>query len=110
MRCYCNDIRRINQDIQTLNSLASKTNSLSQTDSTQVSALITLSSNAASSATPENIPFLAERTRKLNEKITANQTALPRRIANEISSLQSKLYSLQASDRAYHDSLAARKR
>ena len=105
MPCYCNDISRINKDIQTLNSMLNKVNSISSRDTNQNSVQKSLSANAVGSATPANISSLSEKTGRLNEKIATNRANMSRRISSEISSLRTRLSSLQTADRRYHDSL-----
>jgi len=108
MQCYCNDISKINKDIETLKNMLSKINTMSGKDSTQDSTLARLSSNAASAVTPDNIQSLTEKTSKLNTKISDNRSAMSRRVDNEINTLNNKLSNLKTADKNYHDSQLAK--
>jgi hypothetical protein len=110
MPCYCNDIRKIDKDIQTLNSMIAKLNAIAGKDSAQTSLLNRLSGSAVSSVTPDNIQTLAEKTGRLNAKIADNRSAMTRRVTNEINSLRNRLSSLQTADKNYHNSLLVKGR
>jgi len=105
MPCYCNDISNINKDIQILNRMLAKVNSLSNNDASQTSLLTRLSSNARSAATPDNIHALTEKSSNLNNRIANNRESMSRRITTEINTLKTRLTSLRTADERYHDLL-----
>jgi len=103
MPCYCNDIRKIDKDITTLNSMVSKANSISGRNSTQKTTLKTTSGNAGSSAKPANISSLADAITKSQDKMISNTSSMSSRISNELNSLKNKRSTLKTQDKRFHD-------